>query len=170
MVDPDVGVDDDIAQFYFMQLLSAIMFCHSKGVAHRDIKPENLLLDGDGNLKVGDFGLAALFNYQGKTRYLNNVCGSPPYVAPEVAQKGHPYQGPPVDAWSCGVVLFVLLVGNTPWDEPTAYSPEYSLYMSGSKKLLSYDAWNRLPTDVSCIFPFIYHHPYSSTSLRPNVH
>jgi serine/threonine-protein kinase Chk1 len=89
-----VGVDDDIAQFYFMQMISAVVrlasntlikrFCHSKGVAHRDIKPENLLLDGDGNLKIGDFGLAALFEHDGKYRTLTNVCGSPPYVAPEV--------------------------------------------------------------------------------------
>jgi serine/threonine-protein kinase CHEK1 len=49
-----------------------------------DIKPENLLLDGDGNLKIGDFGLAALFQHQGQQRLLRNVCGSPPYVAPEV--------------------------------------------------------------------------------------
>jgi serine/threonine-protein kinase CHEK1 len=68
-----------------------------------------------------------------------------------VAQKGSPYHGPPVDAWSCGVVLFVLLVGNTPWDEPTAYSPEYRLYKSGYSRLLSYDPWNRLDPSVLCI-------------------
>jgi serine/threonine-protein kinase Chk1 len=50
-----------------------------------DIKPENLLLDGDGNLKIGDFGLASLFEHNGQHRKLTNVCGSPPYVAPEVA-------------------------------------------------------------------------------------
>jgi serine/threonine protein kinase len=56
-----------------------------------DIKPENLLLDGDGNLKIGDFGLAALFEHAGRVRLLSNVCGSPPYVAPEVLIHLVPY-------------------------------------------------------------------------------
>jgi serine/threonine-protein kinase Chk1 len=58
--------------------------------------------------------------------------------------KGVTYDGPSVDAWSCGVVLFVLLVGNTPWDEPTAYSPEYRLYKVGNREYLKYDPWSRL--------------------------
>ena len=70
-----------------------------------------------------------------------------------MAQKGSPYQGPPVDAWSCGVVLFVLLVGNTPWDEPTSYSREYKDYKSGSKTFLRHDPWRRISPDILCTNP-----------------
>jgi serine/threonine-protein kinase Chk1 len=59
-------------------------FLHSKGIAHRDLKPENLLLAANGNLKVSDFGLCAVFKHKGKTRLLSGRCGSLPYVAPEV--------------------------------------------------------------------------------------
>ncbi len=94
-LDPDVGVDEDIAHFYFHQLVAGVSFIHYQGVAHRgmlsalpltdsDIKPENVLVDGDGNLKIADFGLSDLFNYKGKRKSLREACGSPPYVAPEV--------------------------------------------------------------------------------------
>jgi len=79
-----VGVSEDIAHFYFTQLIAGVSYLHGKGVAHRDIKPENMLLDRDGNLKIADFGLAALFQYQGKSKLCTTLCGSPPYVAPEV--------------------------------------------------------------------------------------
>ena len=65
--------------------------------------------------------------------------------------KGLPYHGPCVDAWSCGVVLFVLLVGNTPWDEPTAYSPEYRIYKTGDHSKLNFDPWTRLNPGVMCM-------------------
>ena len=62
----------------------AQQFVHSKGIAHRDLKPENLLLAANGNLKISDFGLCAVFRHKGKTRLLSGRCGSLPYVAPEV--------------------------------------------------------------------------------------
>ena len=135
-IESDVGVGEDIAHVYFSQLISAVTFMHSKGVGHRDIKPENILLSSEGNLKIADFGLATLFDYQGQRKTCKSSCGSPPYTAPEVllcspitAKSGLGYFADYVDIWSCGVVLFVLLVGNTPWDEPKVGSWEYDEYI-----------------------------------------
>lgn len=106
---------ESVAHRYFQQLVSALHFCHSNGVAHRDVKLENLLLDQDGNLKVSDFGLSALTE-QLKDGLLHTACGTPAYTAPEVIrQKG--YDGTRADAWSCGVILFVLPAGFLPFDE-----------------------------------------------------
>jgi serine/threonine-protein kinase Chk1 len=157
-IEADVGVSEDIAHFYFTQLISGVSYMHSKGVGHRDIKPENILLSDAGNLKIADFGLATLFEYNGKTKLSTTMCGSPPYIAPEVisctkstqsrqAPKATGYSANLVDIWSCGVVLFVLLVGNTPWDEPTSQSWEFEEYM-GKKGRSEDDLWKKLPSDV----------------------
>lgn len=107
---------EDAARKYFQQLISAIGFCHSRGVYHRDLKPENLLLDDEGNLKVSDFGLSALAETRRQDGLLHTSCGTPSYVAPEVIdQKG--YDGAKSDIWSCGVVLFVLLAGFLPFHD-----------------------------------------------------
>ena len=97
------------AQKYFRQLISAVEYLHSRGVAHRDLKPENLLLDENDNLKVSDFGLATVYRLQGKERSLDTRCGTLPYVAPEVLER--PYQAEPADIWSCGIILVALLTG-----------------------------------------------------------
>ena len=78
---------EDIARRYFQQLISAVGFCHARGVFHRDLKPENLLLDARGDLKVSDFGLSALQDAGARVRgdaLLHTACGTPAYVAPEV--------------------------------------------------------------------------------------
>ncbi|KAL3835475.1 hypothetical protein ACJIZ3_010211 [Penstemon smallii] len=103
---------EEVARKYFQQLISAVDFCHSRGVSHRDLKPENLLLDENGNLKVSDFGLSA-FPEQG---LLHTQCGTPAYVAPEVLRKKG-YDGNKSDIWSCGVVLYVLLAGFLPFQD-----------------------------------------------------
>ncbi|KAK0530660.1 Chk1 protein kinase [Tilletia horrida] len=140
---PDYGLEEDLAQFYFKQLIGGLEYIHSQGVVHRDIKPENLLLDAEGNIKLADFGLCSVYKYKGKERQMHGACGSLPYIAPEM--NGKPYRGEPVDVWSAGVVLFALLVGNTPWDEPTKRSPEYEAYLTG--ELFKYDPWTRLEPD-----------------------
>lgn len=113
--------DEAMARFYFRQLVRGVKYCHKAGVCHRDLKPENLLLDGDGNLKISDFGLSALYtgNTDGNSRatLLHTTCGTPNYVAPEVLNdKG--YDGRAADVWSMGVILYVLLAGYLPFDEP----------------------------------------------------
>ncbi|CAH8385359.1 unnamed protein product [Eruca vesicaria subsp. sativa] len=104
------------ARCYFQQLASALTFCHREGISHRDVKPENLLLDKEGNLKVSDFGLSALPENRTSNGMLHTACGTPAYTAPEViAQRD--YDGVKADSWSCGVLLFFLLAGYTPFDD-----------------------------------------------------
>lgn len=147
-IEADAGVGEDIAHFYFSQLISAVGYMHSRGVAHRDIKPENILL-ADGDLKLADFGLAVLFGFNGQKKLCQTVCGSPPYMAPEVVpkdgftgQKTAPYEGNMADIWSCGIVLFVLLAGNTPWDEPTRNSYEFNDYIQNGAVD---ELWQKVP-------------------------
>ncbi|WJX37125.1 CBL-interacting serine/threonine-protein kinase 11 [Trifolium repens] len=107
---------EDLSRRYFHQLISAVGYCHSRGVFHRDLKPENLLLDENGNLKVSDFGLSAVRDQIRPDGLLHTLCGTPAYVAPEIlAKRG--YDGAKVDVWSCGVVLFVLAAGYLPFNE-----------------------------------------------------
>lgn len=99
----------DVARKLFQQLISAIDFCHSRGVYHGDLKPENLLLDENGNLKISDFGLSALAKSKCQDGLLYTTCGTPAYVAPEVINR-RGYDGAKADIWSCGVILYVLLL------------------------------------------------------------
>ncbi|KAI4317927.1 hypothetical protein L6164_025753 [Bauhinia variegata] len=106
---------EPVARRYFQQLVSALCFCHQTGVAHRDLKPQNLLLDKDGNLRVSDFGLSALPE-QLKNGMLHTACGTPAYTAPEILSR-RSYDGSKADAWSCGLILYVLLAGYLPFDD-----------------------------------------------------
>ncbi|KAL4867734.1 hypothetical protein BDV12DRAFT_111840 [Aspergillus spectabilis] len=151
-IEADEGVGEDIGHVYFSQLISAVGYMHSKGVGHRDIKPENILLTAEGNLKIADFGLATLFEYKGGTKLSTTFCGSPPYIAPEVITcstrnqiKGSGYRPDVADIWSCGIVLFVLLAGNTPWDSPTEDSYEFHEYVTTHART-SDELWRKLPT------------------------
>ncbi|KAK9141545.1 hypothetical protein Syun_010945 [Stephania yunnanensis] len=120
------------ARFYFQQLISAIDFCHSRGVYHRDLKPENLLLDDKGNLKVTDFGLSAFADHLKQDGLLHTTCGTPAYVAPEViGKKG--YDGAKADLWSCGVILYVLLAGFLPFQDDNLVAMYKKIYKGDFK-------------------------------------
>ncbi|KAG5178631.1 CBL-interacting-like PK [Tribonema minus] len=111
---------EDEARFYFKQLVEGVDYCHSQGVCHRDLKPENILLDSNGNVKISDFGLSNLYSGgdDEALKLLHTTCGTPNYVAPEVlADRG--YDGRMADVWSLGVILYVLLAGFLPFDEPS---------------------------------------------------
>ncbi|XP_029877667.1 serine/threonine-protein kinase SIK2 isoform X2 [Aquila chrysaetos chrysaetos] len=99
----------------FWQILSAVEYCHGRKIVHRDLKAENLLLDNNMNIKIADFGFG---NFYKSGEPLTTWCGSPPYAAPEVFE-GQQYEGPQLDIWSMGVVLYVLVCGALPFDGPT---------------------------------------------------
>ncbi|KAJ8772094.1 hypothetical protein K2173_027271 [Erythroxylum novogranatense] len=107
---------EDEARFFFQQLISGVSYCHSMQICHRDLKLENTLLDGSAapRVKICDFGYSksAVFHSQPKS-----AVGTPAYIAPEVLSNKE-YDGKIADVWSCGVTLYVMLVGSYPFEDP----------------------------------------------------
>ncbi|CAJ1932795.1 unnamed protein product [Sphenostylis stenocarpa] len=107
---------EDEARFFFQQLISGVSYCHAMEVCHRDLKLENTLLDGSPapRLKICDFGYSksSVLHSQPKS-----TVGTPAYIAPEVLLKKE-YDGKIADVWSCGVTLYVMLVGAYPFEDP----------------------------------------------------
>lgn len=108
-------LSEEEALKYFRQLISAVKYMHSSGIAHRDIKPANVLLDERLNLKLIDFGLGNLYSPK---QMLETPCGSPCFTAPELIS-GVPYAPETLDVWSCGVTLYNMIYGKLPFDEKT---------------------------------------------------
>ena len=99
---------------FFQQIISGVEYIHKLGVVHRDLKPENLLLDSGKNIKIVDFGLS---NTHKPDELLQTACGSPCYAAPEMIA-GKKYVGSRVDLWSTGVILFAMVSGYLPFEDP----------------------------------------------------
>ncbi|KAL6526185.1 Serine/threonine-protein kinase srk2e [Orobanche minor] len=108
--------NEDEARFFFQQLISGVSYCHTMQICHRDLKLENTLLDGSPapRLKICDFGYSksSLLHSQPKS-----TVGTPAYIAPEVLLRKE-YDGKIADVWSCGVTLYVMLVGAYPFEDP----------------------------------------------------
>lgn len=104
-------LDEKLAKYVFKRLVLGLNHCHSKGVLHRDIKLDNILLNGAGELKIGDFGVSRQVK---KGELMLEQCGTPAYIAPEILRdKG--YEGFAADIWSAGVALYAMLYGTVPF-------------------------------------------------------
>lgn len=107
---------EDEARYFFQQLISGVSYCHSMEICHRDLKLENTLLDGSPipRLKICDFG----YSKSGLLHSMpKSTVGTPAYIAPEILSRRE-YNGKNADVWSCGVTLYVMLVGAYPFEDP----------------------------------------------------
>ena len=116
----------------YQQLISGIEYIHKSGICHRDLKPENLLLDYDKTLKIVDFGLSNMYT-AGSQDTLKTACCSPCYAAPEMIA-GKKYIGLKSDIWSSGVVLYAMVCGFLPFEDPKT-SNLYKKILAGDFKI-----------------------------------
>lgn len=114
-----------------------------------------MLVDANGNLKITDFGLATVFKQNGQRRKLQTSCGTAMYMAPEILE-GKGYEGDQVDLWSAAVVLFVMLVGCHPWEEPTSRCGHYDCFVKS--RCHSYPPWNRFDPDLKSFLTSLLKH------------
>lgn len=110
-------LDECEASIYFLQLMNALDFCHSKFIAHRDLKLENLLIFWEKRLKITDFGFSRYFNIEEPSTALSQTyCGSDAYLSPEILHQ-KPYNPLMADVWACGVILFAMVFGKLPFED-----------------------------------------------------
>ncbi|KAG5417513.1 GIN4 [Candida metapsilosis] len=162
---------------YFRQIILGTAYCHALGICHRDLKPENLLLDAQLNVKLADFGMAAL---ESNGKLLDTSCGSPHYAAPEIVS-GLKYHGAASDVWSCGVILFALLTGRLPFDDENirnlllkVQAGSYEMPPNDEisreaqdliKKMLEVDPVKRITTENILKHPLLTKYPMSNEDL-----
>eukprot|EP00172_Hildenbrandia_rubra_P001046 Plantae.Rhodophyta-Hildenbrandia_rubra.ctg16273.p2 GENE.Plantae.Rhodophyta-Hildenbrandia_rubra.ctg16273~~Plantae.Rhodophyta-Hildenbrandia_rubra.ctg16273.p2 ORF type:complete len:441 (-),score=93.45 Plantae.Rhodophyta-Hildenbrandia_rubra.ctg16273:1980-3302(-) len=144
MIESKGELDERLARKYFQQLVDGIDYCHRRGVCHRDLKPENLLVDEKGTLKITDFGVSSMKGgTSGGSDLLYTACGTPYYCAPEIingAEEG--YSGAKIDAWSCGIILYLLLTGSLPFQNEDMTQ----LYEQINRCKVDYPSW--MPADA----------------------
>lgn len=100
------------SKIIYKQIIEGLQYIHSQGIVHRDIKLENILIDLNNNIKICDFGVGKMIK---PNQILHDQCGTPVYMAPEILL-GKGYMGPPIDVWSSGVALYIMLTGTVPFN------------------------------------------------------
>ncbi len=131
----------------FKQVLRGVSFMHDHGIAHRDIKLENILMTNDGCVKIADFGFSEVFrdnhpdngSSQGRggqamrepRKLLPGVCGTGPYIAPEIMAEDREYDPSKSDVWACGILFFELFLSASPWQRATKDNLDYAVFAMG---------------------------------------
>ena len=107
---------EKISKFLFKQIILGIKHIHSQNIVHRDVKLENILIDLNNNIKICDFGIGRILS--SPEELLHDQCGTPMYMAPEIltCSKEKGYKGFPVDIWSAGIALYIMLSGTLPFN------------------------------------------------------
>ncbi|XP_002728730.1 sperm motility kinase X-like [Rattus norvegicus] len=151
------SLEDSEARKIFVQIVHAVQYCHDHHIAHRDIKASNILINHKGNIKLGDFGLATKVVPGQK---LAGFCGTLPYCAPELLQ-AEKYEGLPVDIWSLGVLLFLMVSGSLPFRGNSFVEIKWQIISANF----------RVPPHVSIdIFNVIVEMLMINPSRRPTIH
>ncbi|XP_065888744.1 cAMP-dependent protein kinase catalytic subunit PRKX-like [Dysidea avara] len=145
---------NDMAVFYSSEIVMALDYLHSLNIIYRDLKPENILIDGDGHIRITDFGFSKRLEDKRKLTY--TLCGTPEYLAPEIIQgRGH---GKAVDWWALGILIFEMLVGYPPFFDEHPFRiyekilsdrPDFPRHLESPakdivKRLLTHDTTKRL--------------------------
>ncbi|WVQ75449.1 hypothetical protein IAR50_005074 [Cryptococcus sp. DSM 104548] len=137
------GMSSAEVECSFKQILQGIAYLHSMGVAHRDIKPENLLLDGRGHVKITDFGVSDVFRmcWEKKTHMSKGLCGSEPYIAPELFEQKE-YDARMVDVWAAAIVFYCMQFQELPWRVAKSSDSTFAAYVQAYKPPASAEGSN----------------------------
>lgn len=145
-------INEKLAKSIFKQIILGIKHLQSRLIVHRDIKLENILIDKDNNIKLCDFGIGIILD--SKDQILRNHCGTPMYIAPEILLSNREvgYKGFPVDIWSAGITLYIMLTGRVPFNADDEYKNDFNLEIKKDKyQNLLYEIIHKPPKEATNI-------------------